>query len=140
MAHYYMQKRVYDIKKENDFLISSCGTYAVTGQVATKNAADAMKEYMVDLSFHRATNVTETNILDYDLIFCLTKQHKENVLFLFPSLKGKVYTLKEFVNPDASYLDIDDPWGLSLEVYKECAKEIVDNVDKALEKLGGVLI
>ena len=44
-------------------------------------------------------------------------------------------TLKEYVNNHIEYKDIDDPWGLNLEVYKSCAKEIVENVDKLIKKL-----
>lgn len=137
MAHYYMQKRVFDLGIEQKYLISSCGTYAISGQVATENAVKAIGKYGVELSSHRATNINDIDIIEYDYIFCLTEQHKRNVLFLFPKLEGKVYTLKEFVNPDISYLDIDDPWGLSLNVYNECAKEIVYYVDKALDRLEG---
>ena len=49
MAHYYMQKKVKDLGLENEFLISSCGTYAVTGEHATDNAIVSMKEYDVNL-------------------------------------------------------------------------------------------
>ena len=50
MAHHYMQKRLYDLKRENDIVVSSCGTSAVNGDVSTKNAILAMNEYGVDLS------------------------------------------------------------------------------------------
>ena len=32
-------------------------------------------------------------------------------------------------------IDIDDPWGYNLSIYKSCAKEIVDCVDKLLEMI-----
>lgn len=137
MAHYYMQKKVKDLKLENRFLISSCGIYAYSGEKATSNAIIAMKDYCVDLEKHRATNIFDTNIVEYDYIITLTKLHKSQIEFNFPKLKGKIFTLKEFVNEEIMYIDIDDPWGLNLEVYKNCAKEIVENVDKLVEKIKG---
>lgn len=31
-------------------------------------------------------------------------------------------------------LDISDPWGYGIEVYKRCAKEIEDCINKIIEK------
>jgi low molecular weight protein-tyrosine-phosphatase len=135
MAHYYMQKKVKDLGLENEFLISSCGTYAVTGEHATDNAIVSMKEYDVNLENHRATNIEDTDIDNYDYVITLTTRHKDNVLYHYPKLKGKVFTLKEFVLDDVKYMDIDDPWGLNIIVYKDTAKEIVEYVDKLIEKL-----
>ena len=136
MAHYYMQKRVYDLKKENDIVVSSCGTSAVNGDVSTPNAILAMKDYNVDLTNHRATNIFDIDIENYDLILCMTEQHKYNILAYFPKLKEKVFTLKEYVlGKDIKNIDIDDPWGYNLSIYKSCAKEIVDCVDKLLEMI-----
>ncbi len=135
MAHYYMQSRVKELKKENDYLIDSCGTYANTGEKATNNAICAIKEYNVDLTSHRAKNIRDVDIESYDLIICLTIAHKRDVLSMYPKLEGKVYTLKEYVQTDNKYIDIDDPWGLDIDVYKDCAKDIVYNVDKLLDKI-----
>lgn len=134
MAHGYMQKKLNN-DCNNNYLISSCGTYAVTGDKSTNNAILAMKDYGVNLNNHRATNINDIDIENYDLILCMTMSHKRNVQELYPKLKDKVYTLKEYVNNNIVYKDIDDPWGLNLSVYKTCAKEIVDNVDKLIEKL-----
>ena len=46
------------------------------------------KYYNVDLKKHRATNIKNSNIENMDLILCATKYHKEDVLELYPSLKG----------------------------------------------------
>jgi protein-tyrosine-phosphatase len=135
MAKEYMQKKVKELGLLNEFYINSCGTSAVTGEKATKNANEAMVDYDVDLSLFEAKNVLDTDIKDYDLIFCLTKKHKQLILNMYKNLEGKVYTLKEYADDSISYIDIDDPWGLSLEVYKQCAKEIVENIDKIINKI-----
>lgn len=134
MAEHYMQEKIIKLKKENDYLIDSCGIYAVTGEKATRNAILAIKEYDVDMENHRAKSIYDINILEYDLVITLTNAHKENLIQIFPSIKEKVYTLKEYVDPCVQYKDIDDPWGYDLTVYKNCAKEIVDYVDKLIEK------
>ena len=35
----------------------------------------------------------------------------------------------------SEYVDVDDPWGWNYSVYENCAKEIVDCVDKLIAKL-----
>ena len=35
----------------------------------------------------------------------------------------------------AENIDIDDPWGYDIKIYSACAKEIVECVDKLLEKI-----
>lgn len=134
MAEHYMQEKIIKLKKENDYLIDSCGIYAVTGEKATRNAILAIKEYDVDMENHRAKSIYDINILEYDLVITLTNAHKENLIQIFPNIKEKVYTLKEYVDQSVQYKDIDDPWGYDLTVYKSCAKEIVEYVDKLIEK------
>ena len=38
MAHHYCQKRVYDLKRENEIVVSSCGTSALNGDKSTQAA------------------------------------------------------------------------------------------------------
>ena len=136
MAHHYMQKRLYDLNKEKEIIVSSCGTSALDGERSTSNAISVMKNYNVDLSVHRATDIFNINIEDYDLILCMTEQHKFNVLAYFPNLKEKVFTLKEYVfKGKCKNIDIDDPWGYNIKIYNACAKEIVECVDKLLLEL-----
>ena len=135
MGHYYLQKLVNEAGLENDYLISSCGTYANNGESSTINAIESMKKYGVDMNKHRATNIANTDIEDYDLVICLTLTHKASVLEYSPKLKGKVFTLKEYAYPEDSYKNIDDPWGLNINVYNDCAEEIVNSVDILFKKL-----
>ena len=75
MAHHYCQKRLYDLKRENEIFVSSCGTSAVTGERSTVNAINVMRNYGVDLTTHKATNMFDIDVENYDLILCI------NILF-----------------------------------------------------------
>ncbi len=136
MAHHYLQKRLYDLKKENDIFVSSCGTSAQNGERSTESAIQVMKKYDVDLVTHKATNMFDIDVTNYDLVLCMTEAHKYNFLTFFPKMDGKVFTLKEYVyGEDKDNIDISDPWGYGIKIYDDCAKEIVDCVDKLLEKI-----
>lgn len=135
MADGMMKKLV----KENNLNIDiySCGVYAETGDYATYNAVEAAKEYGANISYHRATNIRESKIREMDLILCATVCHKQNVLYLYPELKGKVYTMKEYAKIDnkGQDMDIKDPWGYDELIYRKCAGEIKNCLEKIIEIL-----
>lgn len=135
MAEGMMKKLI----KENniDAEIYSCGIYAETGDSATYNAQEAVKEYGVDISSHKATNIRETKIEEMDLILCATNSHKQSVLYLYPNLKGRVYTMKEYAGIDnnGQDMDIKDPWGHDEYIYVRCAEEINECLERTLEKI-----
>lgn len=128
MAHGYLN---YVLEKENIYnvFVSSAGTSTYDGSPATKYAIDAISKYGVDLTNHRSTSIENSDILNADYILVMTNRHKREVISRWPKLESKVHLLKEYVE-DSPYEDIDDPWGLSIEVYNDCAKEIVETIDK----------
>lgn len=93
--------------------------------------------YDIDLTHHRSTNIIDSDILNMDLVLCATLSHKISVLHMYPELKGKVYTMKEyvgFIDENKEY-DIKDPWGYGLNIFIECAAEIKQCIDKTIEKI-----
>ncbi len=131
MAHKMLEKRA---KEENkDVEVYSCGIYAQNGDIPTYEALTVMNDYGIDLSNHRATNIRNSNIKDMDVILCATTAHKNNVIAMYPELKDRVYTMKEYAGFPQNDIDIKDPWGYGIEVYRKCAKELEDCINKILE-------
>jgi len=133
MADKMLAKRV---KEENlNIEVYSSGTFAENGDYPTVEAIEAMEEYGVDLKQHRATNIRRSNIEEMDLILCATTTHKNMVLQLYPNLAGQVYTMKEYVGDTQNGIDISDPWGYDLAVYRKCAAEIEKIIKKIVDKM-----
>lgn len=133
MAHKMLEKKA---KEENkDIEVYSCGVFAEDGDVPTYEGIDVMREYGIDLSKHRATNIRNSNIKDMDVILCATNSHKNNVISMYPELKEKVYTMKEYAGYDKKDIDIKDPWGYGIATYRMCAAEIEDCIDKYLKNI-----
>lgn len=139
MAEGMMKKLVND-NKIKDIEIYSCGIYAETGDYSTYNAIEAANLYGADISNHRATNIRDSKIEEMDVILCATTSHKQNVLFLYPSLNGKVFTMKEYAGLDnkGNDMDINDPWGYDLNVYYNCAQEIEECLEIIVEKIKNI--
>ena len=137
MAHWLLIKKLEE-KNRNDIKVYSCGVYAQTGDAPTHEAIEIMKNYDVDLTKHRATNINKSNIRGMDLILCATNSHKNIVLNIYPDLEGKVFTLKEYVGYNKEFhtkIDLEDPWGYGKDVYRFCASEINECLNLLLEKI-----
>ena len=132
MAEKMLEKKVKE--KGMDIEVYSCGTYAENGDYPTLEAIETMKEYEINMTNHRATNIRKSNIENMDLVLCATQNHKNIVTQLYPKLEGKVYTMKEYVNDTDGGIDISDPWGYSIEIYRKCALEIERIIEKILIK------
>lgn len=133
-----------DLEYEVD--IRSAGLTALEGDRASENAVRTlMDEWAIDISSHRSKRLNEKDLKNSDIILTMTRNHKNTIVSALPELKHKVFTLKEFVldsqvNPRIGEydftLDIQDPYGMPLNVYKKCARDIKNAVDKLIEKIG----
>ena len=133
MAHCILEDKLHGTEHE----VYSCGTYAEDGSSSTFSAIEVMSEYGLNLKNHRATHIRNSKIEEMDLILCMTWSHKNMAQQMYPELKEKIYTFKEYVNYDETGKDIDikDPWGYDIEVYRFCAAEI----EKCINKLTKII-
>lgn len=139
MAEYLL--RHYAAKSKLEIDVASAGLGAFTGDTATEQAVEVLTEMGIDGTAHRSRKVHPNLLAQYDLIFPMTLGHKRQLLDLVPELAGKVFLLKEFaerVNPgkDPSKLiekdhEISDPFGQSVEIYRQSRIEI----DRAVQAI-----
>lgn len=132
MADWLFKKKLEQNNITNIEVYSS-GIYAIDGDVSPYEAIEVMEEYGVELKKHRAINIRRSNIKDMDIILCMTLSHKRDLLYMYPELKEKIYTLKEYVKDDKNGIEIKDPWGYDIVTYRFCAAEIDACLDKLIE-------
>jgi len=132
--------------KNLDIDVSSAGISAIIGDKASNNAVIVLNELGIDLSYHRAKQVTDNMLRESDLVLTMTKQHKDILLRSFKDLEDKIYTLKEFTKEGLSNeksndlsmnksFDIQDPYGGNYDVYKSCSMELEIEVKRVLDIL-----
>lgn len=124
--------------KLEDINVISAGVAAINGDKASPNAIKAMQELGIDLTCHSATQLTEELIKKADLILTMTQRHRDMVLIMDPGARGKVYTLIEYISEgqeEQINLDIQDPFGGSIEVYRQSAVQIKKALEILVEKL-----
>ena len=130
MAHKLLEKRAKEMNK--DIEVYSCGITASDGNPATNTAIEAMKEYNIDLTSHRTTNIGRINMDDMDVILCATAAHRRYVVDIYPDLRDRAYTIKEYAGYDPNDLDINDPWGWGIETYRKCVAQIEESIEKII--------
>ncbi len=87
-----------------------------------ENAVMAAQVFGADIKNHIPRQLTAEMIKNSDIVLTMTSAHKQNLAEF-----ENVYTLAEFVGEN---IDISDPYGQSLDVYEDCAKEIKKMIEK----------
>jgi len=83
------------------------------------------------LSAHQSKPLTPEAVERADLVLVMTGAHKKAVLSLVPQAAGKVYTVAELAGAEG---DIADPFGGSVALYLEVARELQTHL-KTIAKL-----
>jgi protein-tyrosine-phosphatase len=95
----------------------SAGVSAKVGAPMTSEAQQALGLLDVPARPHAARNLTAELAHQVEMIFCMTRAHREAVIEMVPSAAGKTHCL----DPGS---DIEDPLGGDLEAYMKCAGRI----------------
>jgi protein-tyrosine-phosphatase len=104
-----------------DTEVISAGTATTTGLPASIGAMDAMQQMGLSIDDHSSRPVNKYLLEEADLILTMTENHKKAILDFMPEVADKVFTLGEFTGTN---IDIPDPFGLSVEEYLKCAKDL----------------
>ncbi len=128
------------IKKHDKFELKnwevfSAGISAVKGAEINEKAKFVMEELNIDLRDHNSHNVDEIELKQMDMIITMTRKHSRALILKYPNLADKISTLKELSQLESNSKDIQDPFGLSEEVYRQTRDEIETNLKKLLKRL-----
>lgn len=112
--------------------VVSAGTGALPGRPASENAAAAMRDMGLDLAGHRSTPLGRKMVEESDLVLTMTSGHRAEVIRTCPGAAGKVFTLMEYTGFSG---DVMDPYGGSLEAYRQTADHLAGLVRMAVDRL-----
>lgn len=118
LRHLLEEKGVRDVE------VRSAGVMTITGLLASQEAVQVMQAEDIDISRHRSTQLTPELIRKADLILAMTPFHRQTAVRLSEEARNKTFLLKEFTRSDLKNVQIADPMGCTLEVFKKCFKEI----------------
>lgn len=116
--------------KNNQIEVQSAGIFAIQGSRASVGAIEAMKERGIELT-HSSQPLTQELIDWATIVVTMTNGHKQTIVSQFKNVEQKVKTLSEYAN--MGVFDIQDPFGGSLELYKQTRDQIEQLLEKANE-------
>jgi tRNA threonylcarbamoyl adenosine modification protein (Sua5/YciO/YrdC/YwlC family) len=129
MAQYWL---AHEIKKRGfsgQFEVESCGVFAYKNMPATPETQTILRDEGIDMSAHAARPLTQELVKEADQIYTMTGEHERFILHRFPHLSGIV-----------KVLDVEDPIGLSLSVYRDCFSHIRKKLAKEMNFLEDCLL
>ncbi|MBY0123248.1 low molecular weight protein arginine phosphatase [Bacillus sp. S/N-304-OC-R1] len=113
--------------------VKSAGVYAFDGNDASEHTRKVLAEEGIDID-HRAAMLNESLVEWTSYIFTMTESHKAAVIRMYPHASEKTFTLKEFADHSGD-MDIIDPFGGSLEVYRKTFIEMKAAISDIINKL-----
>lgn len=139
------------------FVFYSAGVSANSGSPPAANAQAVLSEMGYSTENLRSKSIHDIPLEESDIVFTFEVWHRRSLLNLFPSLKGKVFTLGSLLNASTNLLrdrhgnlddlkrmlaqfpddDIPDPLGKDLTDYRETAEKIETAVSSMIDFLAG---
>ncbi|MBT8340956.1 MAG: hypothetical protein KJP07_13150 [Desulfatitalea sp.] len=112
--------------------VGSAGTNALHGHQAAPHAVQTMAEEGIDISAHRARQVSNDLVRPADLILTMERFHQNAVRQMILWNRARVRMLTEY-DRDQILQDIPDPYGeplkhyrVSLSVMRPCIEKVAD--------------
>lgn len=121
----------YMLKQKNlsdKFNVKSCGIYATNNSPATKNTIELIKNFNSEIKNHKASNISKQLVSEANYIFTL-----DNLILKYVknAFKQNIFGKIKCINQNG----ISDPFGSSLNVYKQCLSEIEKSLDIILDDI-----
>lgn len=113
--------------------IKTAGVMTPTGLLPTPEVVQLLQEEGVDIRRHRSRPLTNELINSADLILGMTPIHVQKAIRMTEEARGKTFLLKEYVGFTGRHVQIPDPMGGTMEIFKKCFNDIKQSLQKLVE-------
>jgi protein-tyrosine-phosphatase len=117
----------------SDLVFASAGTGALDGGGASEAAILVGLERGTDLSSHRTRALTHAEVEQADLVLVMGPHHLDSVRL--QGAEDKAHLLDHFASSGQSARAINDPFGGTLDAYRETAAELEYQIGRVLERI-----
>jgi protein-tyrosine phosphatase len=111
------------LREQQDIIVESAGLGALVDHPASEHAVTLMRDRGLDISHHRARQITPDMVHAADLVLVMEAGHKRAIDANEPSARAKIYRLGEWQERD-----IKDPYRKSLEAFEAALADIDEGV------------
>lgn len=116
-----------------EFEVSSAGTSAWNGAPASDGGLLVALEHAVDLSGHRARQLTREIVAEQDVILAMGPHHLERIEAL--GGERKAYLLTDYAAHGSTDRAVNDPFGGDLEVYRATYEELTHEIKRVFDRI-----
>jgi protein-tyrosine phosphatase len=110
--------------------VYSAGLNALVGAPADPISVALLRERGVDISSHRATQITRKMCVEADMVFVMSREQRRELESLYPEICGRVFRLGEHADRD-----IPDPYRQPEPVFRNALKLIDDGVASWVQRI-----
>ena len=110
--------------------VESAGLGALIGHPADAIARELLRERDIVIDDHRARPLSAPLCAQSDVIFVMDARQKQSVVDRYPTTRGKVFRLGEFIDQD-----IFDPYGGERSDFQACLTLIDRAIEDWVERL-----
>lgn len=118
-----------DELEDRGVIVMSAGIAAMMGGGATPEAIEAVSQLGLDLRGHETQPLTEVIVRHADLIYTMTRSHRDAILAQWPAAADRTMQLC------STGQDVSDPIGGPLEHYVQCAGQISEAIQQRLDDI-----
>jgi len=111
------------------FLVLSAGVAAMPGDEATREAVDVMAEMGADLGEHVSQALAGDLVTAADYLLTMTRGHQAAIAMRF----GRHGPEPRLLDPSGE--DVNDPVGAEVDVYRDCARQILQHLEALLPEV-----
>lgn len=117
----------------DSFEVSSAGTSTWEGSPASDAAILVGLERELDLSQHRARQLTRELVTEHDLVLAMGPHHLDRIEAL--GGEGKSFVVTEYASGGSIDQPIADPFGGDLDAYRATADELSAEIRKVFDRI-----
>jgi tRNA threonylcarbamoyl adenosine modification protein (Sua5/YciO/YrdC/YwlC family) len=124
MAEGWLKHEIEKKGLSSEIEVVSCGTNARDGLPCTPEAELVLRNREIDASEFRSRRCRKGDLWSSDLILAMVAQHAEDIEAMLPSVRKKTITL-----------NVEDPIGMGLQVYKKTLLDIESKIKQHMNKI-----
>ncbi len=113
-----------------EVVVESAGISALIGHAADPIAQTLLSEQGLDLSAHRARQLSATMVLEFDLILTMETGHVKAIEKIAPGAKGRVYRLGKWGD-----YDIPDPYRKPRQAFEEVLELLEESLNEWQQRI-----
>lgn len=122
MAEGYLKAELAAKGFDGEFEVKSCGIGTRDGMKATPEAVEVMRKRGVDISEHLSSVCRKQDVMESDIIICMSREHKSFIAGLVPSVQNRIQVF-----------NVKDPIGYEIDFYEKVMNEIEDKMQEIWE-------